>query len=161
MEIVGVDPGVVHTGVVSLFFDPVNKTVYRQFAVFDGIKPDEIKTWIATHTVGAGRLKVYIEKYEPRSIFDEDVKMIEGQALLKQALPKANLVSNFGVNSIIKAALLQQLECWKFGVATHHNDLRSAAKIALYGAVKDEHFNPILYRFVDEQLNGVPWKVLT
>jgi hypothetical protein len=54
---------------------------------------------------------------------------------------------------------MELLGVWKFHTVTNHQDLRSAARIALYGMVKSETLNKVLYSVVDDHLVGRAWRV--
>ncbi len=43
---VGVDPGMVHTGVVRVAFDSKKKTIKRKCAVIDGLDMEAVADWV-------------------------------------------------------------------------------------------------------------------
>lgn len=51
------------------------------------------------------------------------------------------------------------LGVWKFSTVTHHQDLRSAARIALFGMLKNEETNRLLADVVADHLKGSDWDV--
>jgi hypothetical protein len=55
--------------------------------------------------------------------------------------------------------VLEALGAWKFQTTTHHQDLRSAAKIAVLGMMKQEHTNLLLAAIIRDHIDGRPWKV--
>ena len=63
---------------------------------------------------------------------------------LKRALPTAKLVDNTGAKKIVTRELMELLDVWKFPT-TNHQDLQAAARIALFGALKDTGLNRALY----------------
>ena len=79
--------------------------------------------------------------------------MVEGQAMLKLHLPSAKIINNSGVKSIVTKELLQLLDLYDWPT-THHNDLRSAARIALLAMLRDERANNRLAEFVGAALNN-------
>ena len=66
---------------------------------------------------------------------------------------------NEGVKKVIRPELMKLLHVWLFSTKTHHQDLRAAARIGLFGMVKDEHLNRVLADIVRDHLDGCDWKV--
>lgn len=158
-HVVGVDPGLVHTGVVSLLFRPDDKSITRCFFVVDGPDADAVQFWVgATHRFV--QPTVFIEKYVPRQRLGTDERMVKAEAAFKQALPKAVLVRNTGAKQIVSQQVMQMLNVWSFGVTTHHQDLRSAARIMLYGMMKDPQLNELLADVIRDWLDGCSWKII-
>ena len=163
-EVWGVDPGLVDTGIVRISFDTDTQRWYVDHTVFKGvvdnrgarrIPSDAIATYlnneVPSHAV------IYIEAYRPRSHYQNDAEM--GRAIndLKARVKKAKSLDNTGMKKVVKPALMQRLNVWTFSTKTHHNDLRSAAMIALYGMLKDPDGNAVLFQFLCDQLAGRPW----
>jgi hypothetical protein len=74
--------------------------------------------------------------------------MVTLEQELKRALPKAKLIDNTGMKSVISPAMMKRIGVWSFGQSTHHQDLRSAGRIGLYGAVKEDDLNRVIYDFL-------------
>ena len=163
-EVWGVDPGLVDTGIVQISFDTDTQRWYVNHTVFKGVVdtrgtrriPSEdiaayLNTEVPSHAV------IYIEAYRPRSHYQNDAEM--GRAIndLKARVRKAKSLDNTGVKKVVKPALMQRLNVWTFSTKTHHQDLRSAAMIALYGMLKDEVGNNVLVQFLCDELVGRPW----
>ena len=74
------------------------------------------------------------------------------EAALKRSLPSVEILDNTGVKKVVTKPLMQLLDCWDFPTVTHHQDLRSAARIALYGGLKDQEINSLLTKIVMKQL---------
>ena len=74
--------------------------------------------------------------------------------MLKLHLPSAKIINNSGVKSIVTKELLQLLDLYDWSTTTHHNDLRSAARIALLAMLRDERANNRLAKFVEAALNN-------
>lgn len=157
-HVIGIDPGLVHTGVVSIIFDPSARTINIDHEVIDG--PD----WAAAHRWIQGAFAnpvdavVFIEGYRPRSAFDTDQRMVKAVNDFRRALG-GQVINNTGVKKVIRHQLLDMLGLWKFSTTSHHQDLRSAAYIALYGIVKDEEMNRLLAGVVLDYLTGDPWVI--
>ena len=153
----GVDPGLVHTGVVGVEFDPLRKKVRVDHEVILGPDVDAVKQAIeAKHPRDT---PVFIEGYRPRSAFDTDAKMVVAVSEMKKATG-GMVIANTGVKKVIRRRLMQELGMWKFATASNHQDLRSAAYILLYGMVKDPQLNEVLAEFVRDHLAGEPWSVV-
>ena len=163
-EVWGVDPGLVDTGIVQISFDTDTQRWYVNHTVFKGVVDtrgtrripsaeiaDYLNAEVPSHAV------IYIEAYRPRSHYQNDAEM--GRAIndLKARVRKAKSLDNTGVKKVVKPALMQRLNVWTFSTKTHHQDLRSAAMIALYGMLKDEVGNNVLVQFLCDELVGRPW----
>ena len=154
LQVFGIDPGIVHTGLVELNWDFHNRKLRVNARSVDGIteqsvielqKRIEQRRWRKSNII--------VEEYRPKSHFSTDTKMVEGQAMLKLHLPSAKIINNSGVKSIITKELLQLLDLYDWPT-THHNDLRSAARIALLAMLRDERANNRLAEFVGAALDN-------
>ena len=154
-RILGIDPGLVHTGVVSIVVDPEIKQFTHVPYVVAGLAVDEIVDIAAAVTPD----KVFIEAYRPRSHFDNDARMGAAVNELRQRIPHARALNNTGVKQVVTQELMQLLHLWKFTHRTNHQDLRSAARIALFGMLKDEELNQLLTTIVIDSLDGNPWNI--
>jgi hypothetical protein len=153
--IVGIDPGLVDTGVVSFTFDTDAKHVGICFAVEPAFTPDSsphrIAAWIRG-VVPFGQVPhVFIEKYNPRPGMQANTRMQEMERSLMQLLPHAERINNMGIKNVITQQTMELFQVWRFSLSTHHQDLRSAARIALYGAVKDPHLNHLVADLIGDQ----------
>ena len=159
IHVVGIDPGLVHTGCVRLRFWPGEKRAEIEHAVFSGTSPAPVRDW----TLAPGlriQPRIFIEGYRPRSHLGTDEKMVTAVNQLKLATG-GKVLLNEGVKKVIRPELMKLLEVWFFTTPTHHQDLRSAARIALFGMVKDEHLNQVLADVVRDHLDGRSWQVKT
>lgn len=163
--VTGVDPGLVHTGVVSFIFNLRYQKFHVVTQVFDGVDASAIAkgidTVIRANTHGYARDKyraaTFIEAYRPRSAYQTDARMGAAVNELKHALPYARTIDNTGVLKIVRQPLLRLLAAWDFSTKTHHQDLRSAARIAVYGMLKDHELNAVLTAYVIDELDGIAW----
>lgn len=156
-HIVGVDPGLVHTGVVRLLFKQPAKELLIETHVIDGLDAEAVNEW--TYQTGLPRPKVYVEKYRPRQNLSADTRMVQGERDLKREIPAAILLSNTGVKKVATEPLMRAMGLWSFKQSTHHQDLRSAARIAVLGMMKDEALNVTLSDLIRAHLNGKPWTI--
>ena len=159
IHVVGIDPGLVHTGAVRFLLRPAVREVETHHAVFSGTRPEPVRDWVLD---GAYRVRprVYVEGYRPRSHLGTDEKMTVAVNEMKK-LTGGRVLLNEGVKKVIRPELMRLLDVWLFSTATHHQDLRSAARIALYGMVKDDQTNQVLADLVRDHLKGDDWKVVT
>jgi hypothetical protein len=156
-HVIGIDPGLVDTGVVSLWFRPAVRKIMVEHAVIGVPTAIEVKMWLAQWPVPYRN--VFIEAYRPRQRLGTDTRMLELESDLRHVLPGARFLPNMGVKRIITQDLMEMLEVWRFSTTTHHQDLRSAARIALLGMVKDDDLNWHLAEMVREHLDGQLWTV--
>lgn len=169
-RIVGIDPGLVHTGIVALDLDAETKTHSIHFDVVTGVPLSDGRLnvnatvdAIVTTTVMLDGLvsrtpdHIFIERYEPRSHFGTDADMAALVRGIHARAPHSKVISNTGSKQVLKPKLMQALRLKKFP-ATHHQDLQAAARILVYGALKDETLNALIYQFVEDHLDGIIWK---
>ena len=154
--ITGFDPGLVHTGAVGLGFYPVEREIVVTHEAIVG--PDEQAVKAFAERLDAPPKHRFIEGYKPRSNFGTNPKMIEAVAKMRGAT-KGVVLLNTGVKKVVRQPLMELLGVWKFSTPTNHDDLRSAARIALLGALKDECLNRVLFEIVRDHLNGRTWHV--
>lgn len=139
----GIDPGLVHTGVVRFVFDqqPEKKLFDLQVygEVVNGFDIPGIRAQVGSH-----KRPLFVEAYKPRSNFSTDKNMVEGIALIKKEFPHAKVLPNMGIKNVVTEQFMKALGCWKFSTSSHHQDLRSAARIALLGMYKDPELNRVV-----------------
>ena len=158
-HVVGVDPGLVHTGCVRLVFDPAEKIISESHVAIDKDHAAKTRVWVVDHRIDKNWPHVFIEKYQPRSHLGTDARMATLQGELRAMMPSATVLLNTGVKKVVRKPLMELIEVWSFPTTTHHQDLRSAARIALYGMLKDPVLNEVLADVVRDYLNRRPWHV--
>lgn len=156
-HVVGVDPGLVHTGVVDLLFQPDHHHITVTHEAIAGPDGQAIRRWVDGR-YGPAPI-TFIEGYRPRSHLHTDAEMTKAVLEMKKALPGSKVLLNTGVKKVVKQPLMELLGCWKFSTVTHHQDLRSAARIALLGMLKSEPLNRLLTQVVTDHLRGETWHV--
>lgn len=161
IRVVGIDPGLVDTGVVSMTF----KTGFRELVIrslvvpyADFSNPDVIGDWLLRHT--SPSTDVFIEQFVPRPGMNTSPAMLQLEHLIKDSLPAAQMIRNMGVKQVITPQVMDRLQVWRFTQATHHQDLRSAARIGLFGMAKDAHLNSLLAAVLLADVNGQPWNIV-
>jgi hypothetical protein len=152
---VGIDPGLVHTGLVSLLFSDDNRTINLQDRVIAG--PDARAVRASIPLLGAKPVK-FIEGYRPRSNFYGDNKMVQTVAEMAREIG-AIVVPNMGAKQIVRQPLMELLGVWKFSTVTHHQDLRAAARIAIFGMLKDDELNEVIAGVVRDHVDGRTWRI--
>lgn len=151
----GVDPGIVHTGVVTLAMDQDRRTFSTYNEPVVGADPDNVLEALENSGYGVPD-HTFIEKYNPRSAFKQDKEMIVAVSELNKRLPNSKVINNMGSKQVIRKPLLDQLNLWVFP-ATHHQDLQAAARIMIYGMLKNPELNLLLANFVRDLYDGTPW----
>ena len=158
LHIVGIDPGLVHTGLVRMRFDEDRKELTVSHAVVSGLDADTAARWV--NLIQVPRPFVFIEKYAPRHSLNSDERMVQGEAALRRAIPRAEFLRNTGVKSVVHPSVLQLMGVWRFDTKTHHQDLQSAARIAVLGAMRTQETNHVLAEVVRSHLDDKSWTVV-
>lgn len=153
-HVVGIDPGLVHTGLVRLSFHHHERMVLVDSLAVPGVDLQEIVEFTEhePHTI------TFIEGYKPRTVLHTDKRMVEAVAEIRTAT-RGKVLLNTGVKKVVKEPLMRLLHVWDFTQTTHHQDLRSAGRILLLGMLKDDKLNAIVSRVVKGHLDGRPWDV--
>lgn len=162
MEIIGVDPGLVHTGVVMLRLLPHARTIEVLHRAINGPDATAAALWIEQCTIHISHAKqrpVFIEAYRQRSHFGTDTKMVKAVMNFKSTLNNSRVIDNTGVKKIVTKEMMELFGVWKFSTVTNHQDLRSAARIGIFGALKDDELNARLFDVVDDHIKGRKWNV--
>ena len=154
-HVVGIDPGLVHTGMVSMLFKADAREILLSDRVIVG--PDVRATRAAIPLCGVKTVK-FIEGYRPRSNFYGDNKMVQTVAEMAREI-KATVVPNMGAKQIVRQPLMELLGVWRFATVTHHQDLRAAARIAVYGMLKDDELNDLIATVVRDHVDGHTWRI--
>lgn len=157
-HIVGVDPGLVHTGVVRLVFNSGAQRVDVQHCAVTGPDSKAVKSWVQSDA-SLPNPDIFIEKYQPRSHFGQDQQLVVAVSEMSKALPNSQVLLNTGVKKVVKQPLMELLKVWSFSTSTHHQDLRSAARIALFGMLKQPALNRQLADVLLAHLEGRDWHV--
>ncbi|HKN45350.1 MAG TPA: hypothetical protein VJW23_15670, partial [Propionibacteriaceae bacterium] len=154
--VVGIDPGLVHTGVVRLVFDRAAKHVTVGYTVVLGADAGVVAEW--TEAPGLPKPAIFIEEYKVYHQYATNSEMVAAVRKLKEATG-GKVLSPLGVKQLVKPQVMRLLKVWTFTKVTHHQDLRSAARIAIVGMLKDDEANKLLADLVRDHLNGQTWQV--
>lgn len=159
-HVVGIDPGLIHTGVVSLMFYPAYKVLEVDHRVVDGPDDSMVSKWLMAQN-SSDEQYIFIEKYVPRLKLGSDERMVKAEAAFSKTFPTARLINNTGSKGVIRTDLMHLLKVWTFLTVTHHQDLRAAARIGLYGMVKVPSLNKLLVQVVSDHMQDSPWEITT
>lgn len=164
--VIGIDPGLVHTGVVRLEIDTGARTLsIMALPVVNSGGPDAhtIEVLKAAYQTTGGRAvtMIFIEAYRPRgNNYGTDAPMRELMASLTSGLPSPKkVIDNTGSRRVIKPALLKLLGLNEFPT-THHQDLEAAARILVYGMLKDPDLNELIADVVVARHDPRPYVVV-
>ncbi|URM86405.1 hypothetical protein SEA_GSHELBY23_8 [Microbacterium phage Gshelby23] len=150
----GVDPGLVHTGLVSIRADSQKRTCTVLTEIIDGPDVERVQSLSSVVLKGA---QIFVEKYEDRgTVFSTHSDMRVFETKVMAALPHAKLLSNTGVKKVITDQMLDAI----VGdlPTTNHKDLESAARIAIAGGLKDPQINSVMYHLLLDHLRGESWQ---
>lgn len=152
-KIAGIDPGLVHTGLVVLEFSENFLELSTEHAVINGLDPAqtrvELERIISPSSITT--VDIFTEHYRPRSGYSTNERMVWANTAFPSIVGGVAL-RNPGVLNIVQRPLLELLGLWKWPTPTHHADLRSAARIAILGMMRDAHLNHVLYTHVTHRL---------
>lgn len=99
---------------------------------------DGIRKWYEEEFYGIKCDKVIFEHFEARdNSKSKDNSVLETIAEIKRLMPEAEGVRNGGYSTDVPNELLKALRLWKFG-RSHHNDVRAAARLALFYAMRND-----------------------
>ena len=175
--IVGIDPGLIHTGIVRLDVDLKQRTLTRAIGLVTGVRAEsgafstaltaqETRRALASvlhETTSAAREPhVFVEGYRQRgNSNNENVYMMALITELRRALHsfRPAIIDNTGVKKIVPVPMLKKLELNRFSTASNHQDLLSAARIGIYGALKNPLLNGVLYEVLTGIEDGQTWLV--
>lgn len=162
VTVVGIDPGLIDTGLVALTFSKLTREIFVHYAVESRAKAPEIAASADTLISArrSSKYHVFIEGYRPRSNFNTDVKMLELITHLKAEMPAAKVINNTGIKKVVKPQLLEFLRIDSFPLTTNHGDLVSASRILVLGMLKDPELNKLLTSVFTALYDGYPWTVV-
>ena len=144
VQLIGIDPGLVDTGVVRIRIDTATRSVTVKENVFTNVSAGAIGVFVDqardAHTYQFSTY-VYIEDFRVRKGYSTNIPMIGFINDLRKTVPSAKVLNNMGVTKVITKPIMEAFGVWDFNISTHHQDLRSAARIALFGAVRDDGLN--------------------
>ena len=145
--VVGIDPGIVNTGIIIYFICPQERLVILKHTAIKGCKTEDILDFLAEYldlSEANPWTYVFVEAYRPRSHFDTDARMGAAVNEIKKMGPEIYALDNSGVKNVVSRALLELLHSWSFTTKSNHQDVRSAARIAILGMLKNNHLNQLL-----------------
>ena len=160
VTVTGIDPGLVNTGVVVLRANTRQHHLNVEHFVIDGANHARQVVELLDE-LGYGDKHVFIEAFRERgNQYAQDKVMRELMADFRSVLPKATVLDNMGVKKIVTTETLGIFGMDNFPT-THHRDLESAARILLYGMLKDDKLNKVVYEIVSDYVHHQPWSVMS
>lgn len=150
MIIYGVDPGLVDTGIVKVVVDKTAMTWVTSSIVLRNATAQEV-----VDAIGSGDL-VFVEDYKPRNNFGTGDAMSALCKEIKFLEPKVRMIDNTGIKRLVPAAILEELELWRFPT-THHRDLQSAARVLVRGLMTSP--GNLLRDVVRDRLEDQRWQI--
>lgn len=156
-HVIGIDPGLVHTGCVSMLFNETKRTITIEIDVVNGPDVHAVNEWLEFVKHPGAKPHIFVERYVPRQRLNTDERMVKAEAAFMAGLTSAKWIRNTGVKRVVSPELMNMLGVWTFPAVTHHQDLRSAARIGLYGMMKNPHLNGVLAGAIRDHLDGVDW----
>ena len=151
ITLIGIDPGIVDTGAVTFTLDPENTALSVTSEKLEGGHYAPIVEYVKRKK--RSMTFIFVEKYRDRgTVFNTHGTMRNIESAVQRALPTAVILDNTGVKQVVTKSLMQLLGCWDFSTTTNHQDIRSAARIALYGGLKDPVINGFLTQIVMKNL---------
>lgn len=137
MKILAIDPSSAKvekstSGIVLLN----NARLENYWVVPSGLK--NIKRWYEDNETKLDFDVVIIEEFDARdNDKSKDNTVLQTIAYFQSYFPDAILQRNAGYQSDIPNALLKKLGLWKFS-KSHHNDVRAAARLGLFWAMRND-----------------------
>ena len=137
MKILAIDPSSAKaekstSGIVLLN----NARLENYWVVSSGLK--NIKRWYEDNETKLDFDVVIIEEFDARdNDKSKDNTVLQTIAYFQSYFPNAILQRNAGYQSDIPDALLKKLGLWKFS-KSHHNDVRAAARLGLFWAMRND-----------------------
>lgn len=159
VHVIGIDPGLVDTGIVFVTFNRKIKLITLQTTVITRGTGKQVAAAVDGFIYSSPDVFVFIEGYRSRSNFSGDARMIGLVREIKNETG-GKVLNNTGIKKVVKTALLDILQMRRFSTLTHHADLESAARILVLGMLKDDKLNGLLSDIVKDYLAIKPWDVV-
>lgn len=161
VTVIGIDPGLVNTGVVVLRANTRQHHLNVEHFVIDGKVNHAKQVAELLDSLGYSTKHVFIEGFRERgNQYAQDKAMRDLMVDFRSVLPKATVLDNMGVKKIVPTDILGIFGMDNFP-ATHHRDLESAARILIYGMLKDDKLNEVVYSIVSGYVHLRPWSVMS
>ena len=156
--LIGVDPGLVHTGLVILQIDTNQRRLLEKHWVIEGEDHSgQVQSLLSSMHYHEPYL--FVEKFRERGTgYRTNDAMRELLQEFKMRLTNPLIIDNTGSKQVVRQPLLQVLGLTDFP-ATHHQDLEAAARILVYGALKQPELNSIIAQIVIDYQDGKPWNI--
>lgn len=158
LTLVGVDPGLVHTGVVVLRIDTRIRGMYQEHFVIEG-DDHAFQIEALLKALAYVPTQMFVEAYRERGqSYGTNPRMRELMTEIRQRFPSSRVIDNTGVKKVVTPDLMRCFGMVGFPT-TNHQDLQAAARILLYGMLKDQELNEVAYSIVSDYADDRPWPV--
>lgn len=170
LTLIGVDPGIMDTGIVSIKLDTLRKTLMVTTQVWSEVTSqknqsitidpdflDELESFYEHEASENAATFAFVEGYRQRGKnIRQDANMLALVQACNHAMKGSKIVDNTGIKKVVTEPLLRLFGCSRFQ-GTHHADLKSAARVALKGGIEVPPLNKLLTDYVLENLKGEKW----
>ena len=177
MTLVGVDPGVVDTGVVAIRLDTHAREWRIKSKTWTGVSFRDPKTRALTslsvefrkglekfvkHEEDLAPTFAGVEGYQQRgNNVRQDQDMLYMVREIAKLLPGSQVVPNTGIKNVVTRDMLKLFQVHRFPGSDNHADRVSAARVALKIGISIPVLNEILYTFVIDNVEGEPWQLVS
>jgi hypothetical protein len=141
-----------------MVFVPAARTILVEHEAVVGPDALAVRDWARGAQPYGVPPTIYIEDYKPRHHYAPDMQMVTAVQRMRKETAGI-LLANTGVKKVVRRQLMELVGVWSFTTSTHHQDLRSAARIALLGMLKHAVTNELLADIVADHLKGTTWQV--
>ena len=152
--VTGIDPGLKQSALVTLRFrnsgSPAIDVVEAE--VYDSVDLLNI-TADATKPTGRHPHIVFIEGYRTRGGYSTNTRMEKAVSDIHFRISGSFVIDNWGADSVITPEIMKLMRLWSWSQKSNHQDLRAAARIALFGMAKSDELNVILYNSIRKAYN--------
>lgn len=162
---VGIDPGIVDTACVVLTMDHTRRTWKVEHKVWNNVTQKEGQALHVKETF-LSELKEYLDKYPGAIRFVEGFRprgrnplQDQKMTMLVQTIRRrihGEVIDNTGIKKIVTEPMLELFNMKRFP-GTNHADIKSAARVALAGAIKNKEHNILIADFIRDYVEGHPW----
>lgn len=177
VTLIGIDPGIVDTGVVALRLDSQERTWSVKFHFWHVVTyrdtnnrsvirlnnhfQDGLRAFVE-HEEALAPVFVGVEGYRQRgNNMRQDQDMLYMVQAIHKLVPGSQIIDNTGIKNVVTRDMLKLFGVARFNVATNHADLVSAARVALKLGIGITPINEILYGFVVDNVEGTSWSLVS
>ena len=172
VTLIGIDPGIIDTGVVAIHLDTLRQQwrvtsqvwndvtkLDKQSLLIDPYFLDELTAFVDHEEMENKATFTGVEGYRQRGRDTrQDQKMLGLVQSIHGTIKGSTIVDNTDIKNVVTEPTLKLFQVNKFP-ATHHADLKSAARVALKLGIMNDVLNRIISDFIRDNLNGSKWSL--